>query len=86
MAVMSASEVSRNFSAVVDRAAAGEHIEIIRNGKLVAELGPPTARPNGRALLEALSRLPRAGEGDDWYEDVLATRELLTEGGDPWSE
>lgn len=86
MTVMSASEVSRNFSAVIDRVAAGEHIEIIRNGRLVAELGPTTASPNGEALLASLSRLPRAEDDDDWYGEILATRELLTQETDPWSE
>jgi prevent-host-death family protein len=42
---MSATEVARNFSDVVNRVIAGEEIEVIRNGTPVAELRPP--RPRG---------------------------------------
>jgi prevent-host-death family protein len=42
MVRMSATEVARNFSAVVNRVGAGEEIEIVRNGMPVAELRPPS--------------------------------------------
>jgi prevent-host-death family protein len=44
MARLTATDVARNFSDVVSRVAAGEEIEITRNGAIVAVLGPPKAR------------------------------------------
>src|SRR2546423_1449813 len=38
MVRMSATDVARHFSAVVSRVGAGEEIEIVRNGALVAQL------------------------------------------------
>jgi antitoxin (DNA-binding transcriptional repressor) of toxin-antitoxin stability system len=46
MVQMSATEVARNFSAVVNRVIAGEEIEVIRNGIPVIELCQPS-RPHG---------------------------------------
>lgn len=43
---MSATEVARNFSAVMNRVNAGEEIEIVRNGTPIGELRPPS-RPRG---------------------------------------
>jgi antitoxin (DNA-binding transcriptional repressor) of toxin-antitoxin stability system len=42
MVRMSATEVARNFSAVINRVGAGEEIEIVRNGASVAELRRPS--------------------------------------------
>ena len=41
MARMTATEVARSFSAVLNRVLAGEEIEIVRNGATVARLTPP---------------------------------------------
>src|SRR5436190_11532123 len=41
MARMTATEVSRKFSAALNRVLAGEEIEIVRNGATVARLTPP---------------------------------------------
>ncbi len=38
---MTATEVSRNFSRALNRVFAGEEIEIVRNGAVVARLTPP---------------------------------------------
>ncbi|MER3409371.1 MAG: hypothetical protein C4305_02090 [Thermoleophilia bacterium] len=40
MARLAATEVSRNFSAVLNRVAAGEEIEVIRNGAPIAAIRP----------------------------------------------
>ncbi len=40
---MTATEVARNFSDVLNRVAAGEEIEIVRNGATVAVIAPPEA-------------------------------------------
>jgi len=54
---MSATEVARNFSAVINRVGAGEEVEIVRNGAPVAELRRP-ARPRRLA-------------GEEWRRFVL---------------
>jgi prevent-host-death family protein len=41
MARMTATEVSRRFSAALNRVLSGEEIEIVRNGATVARLTPP---------------------------------------------
>jgi prevent-host-death family protein len=41
---MSATETARSFSEVLNRVAAGEEIEITRNGATVAVVGPPKTR------------------------------------------
>jgi prevent-host-death family protein len=39
---MTATEVARSFSEVLNRVAAGEEIEVTRSGAAVATIGPPT--------------------------------------------
>jgi prevent-host-death family protein len=84
MVRLSATEVSRQFSDVLNRVAAGEEIEIVRNGAPVAVLSPPRARllpaSRLRSLLEALPPV------DDAFADDL--RRIRAEVGppeDPWA-
>lgn len=69
MVRMTATEVSRNFSSAINRVDAGEEIEIVRNGKAIAELRRPT-RPTGipgsalRELIEDLPPLDEAFAGE----------------------
>ena len=44
MTQLTATEVARNFSDVLNRVAAGEEIEVIRAGAPVAVIGPPRSR------------------------------------------
>jgi prevent-host-death family protein len=57
MAKLTATEVARTFSDVLNRVAAGEEIEVTRAGAPVAVISPPRARllsaERFRALLEA---------------------------------
>jgi antitoxin (DNA-binding transcriptional repressor) of toxin-antitoxin stability system len=74
MTSMTATEVSRNFSAVINRVAAGEEIEIVRNGATVAELRQPP-RPRrlaGEAWRAFIAGLP-AVDGD-FARDVEEAR------------
>lgn len=43
MVRLSATEVARSFSAIVNRVGAGEEIEVVRNGVPVVEMRPATA-------------------------------------------
>lgn len=84
---MSASEASRNFSAVLDEAERGESVVVTRGGRRVA-LIVPAPRANGAAVRDALARWSgRLGIDDEFAENVAAARstasaELDT---DPWT-
>jgi prevent-host-death family protein len=78
---LSATEVSRNFSDVLNRVAAGEEIEILRNGAPVAVLSAPRARVLPASRLRALLRsLPPVDE--DFAQDL---RQIRRESGFPES-
>ncbi|MET9833739.1 type II toxin-antitoxin system Phd/YefM family antitoxin [Streptomyces sp. NPDC006385] len=83
MKTMTATEASRNFASVLDRAERGETIVITRGGKRLAVLGPAPGA-TGRAVKDALLR--HVGTLDGAFEDdVTASRDLLTL-DDPWSD
>ena len=77
MTRMTATEVSRNFSSVINRVDAGEEVEIVRNGRPIAELRRPSG-PRGisgaafKALVESLPQLD-----EDFARDVQAARRAL---------
>ncbi len=70
MARMTATEVARSFSAVLNRVLAGEEIEIVRNGATVARLTPPErARLLSAELFrELVASLPPVD--DDFVSDL----------------
>jgi antitoxin (DNA-binding transcriptional repressor) of toxin-antitoxin stability system len=71
---MSATEVARNFSAVINRVNAGEEIEIVRNGAPVAELHRPSRSGglSGEAWKEFVGNLPPVDE--DFARDLADIR------------
>lgn len=77
MVQMSATEVARNFSAVVNRVAAGEEIEVIRNGAPVIEMHPPSGprRLKGDAWQGFVESLPTVDE--DFKRDVEEARKSI---------
>jgi antitoxin (DNA-binding transcriptional repressor) of toxin-antitoxin stability system len=74
MVRMSATDVARNFSAVINRVGAGEEIEIIRNGAPVAELRRPSRpqRLRGEAWQRFVENLPAVDE--DFARDLEDAR------------
>ena len=75
---MSASEASRNFSAVLDSAQHGETIVVTRAGKQVA-LIVPAPRANGAALREVFRRWSGNPALDDNYiANVTSAREAAS--------
>lgn len=74
---MSATEVARNFSAVVNRVIAGEEIEIVRNGAPVAELrrSSKPRRLKGEAWRRFVKNLPVVDE--EFAHDVDEARKKL---------
>ena len=71
MKELSATEVARRFSAVLDSAENGEAVVITRGGRRVAML-VPAPRANGAALLEVFRRWDDRVAVDDTF--VAATR------------
>lgn len=82
MVMMTATEVSRNFAGVLDRAERGEAITITRGGKRVAMIGPAPAA-SGRAVKDLLAR---HRPDPDWARELEELRELVVDTGSPWPE
>lgn len=94
---MTATEVSRNFSAVLDEVENGEEIEITRGKKVIATLKKEEAKSPGAALIAMFKdRHEKYGPMDDEtyavYQEILAERHAPYNlvGGeldrDPWRE
>jgi antitoxin (DNA-binding transcriptional repressor) of toxin-antitoxin stability system len=91
MKEMSATEVSRNFAAVIADVEAGLEVAIIRGGRQVARMLPPVeAEPNGAALLKALTEwqaknppIDDDGAWDSYYE---SKEDPINQVRDPWEE
>ncbi|HUP33172.1 MAG TPA: type II toxin-antitoxin system prevent-host-death family antitoxin [Gaiellaceae bacterium] len=78
---MSATDAARSFSEVLNRVAAGEEIEIVRNGATVAVLGPPRRRLLSReAFADLMGSAPSA---DDRFASDL--RDIRADAGTPQS-
>jgi len=94
---MTATEVARNFSSVLDAVEAGDEVEITRGKKVIATLRPERPTPNGHALIEAIKRHhaiygPLDDEGYEIMKEVIADRDAPYNqvGGefyeDPWRD
>lgn len=83
MGKLTATDVARNFSEVLNRVASGEEIEITRNGSIVAVLKRP--RPqwlSAAEMQELIDSLPPLD--DDFRAAVLQAREEIGPPEDPW--
>jgi prevent-host-death family protein len=90
MREMSATEVARNFSSVLDAVKDGESVVITRGGEQIATL-VPTPRANGAALAEVLRKWQGYPSLDDeWAARMHSVRKMMNEWGeldrDPWQE
>lgn len=76
MARLSATEVARRFSEMLNRVAAGEEIEVTRAGAPVAVLVPPGVRLlSAERFRELLESAPPVD--DEFARDVRAIRESV---------
>jgi prevent-host-death family protein len=80
---LSATDVSRRFSEVLDSVErGGESFVVMRHGRAVATIGP-TSGGAGKALKEAL----RANRPDGaWGDELRELREGLEPVTDPWHD
>lgn len=85
MKEMTASEVARSFSAVLDGAESGQSVVITRGGRRVALL-VPAPRANGRAVADLLARWRERLGVDDAFEAAVAQADAATTelDRDPW--
>lgn len=80
---MTATEVARNFSAVLSRVAAGEEVEVVRNGAPVAVIAPPKLRlVSAERFRDLLASAPQVD--DSFAEDLRAIRAELEAPEDAW--
>ncbi len=83
---LTATEVSRRFSDVLNRVSAGEEIEITRNGATVAVMAAPSRRkrhlsaPEFRELMESLPEVD-----EDFVHDLEEIRAGVGPPRDPWA-
>jgi prevent-host-death family protein len=83
MARLTATEAARNFSEVLNRVAAGEEIEIVRNGATVALLGPPKRRLlSPEAFRELMAAAPPVD--DTFVDDLRGIRDEAELPESPW--
>lgn len=83
---MSASDASRNFSALLDCAEHGETIVVTRSGRRVA-LITPAPRTNGGALRDVLNRWQDADALDEQFAAHVASAREASSGeldADAW--
>jgi prevent-host-death family protein len=88
MREISASEASRNFSALLDQAEHGETTVVTRGGRRVA-LIVPAPRSNGGSLLEVFRRWQgTAALDDEFAKNVAAARDVASadKDADPWHD
>jgi prevent-host-death family protein len=82
---MTATEVARAFSQVLNRVAAGEQIEVTRNGTTVAVIGPPPKKKrflSTEEFQELVDSLPPLDE--DFVRDLEQIRRESGFPRDPW--
>lgn len=84
MTRLSATEVAREFSAVVNRIGAGEEIEVVRNGVPVVQMRPIRADRTVSAAKwrELMDSAPAPDE--DFARDVEAGREAIGPPSGAW--
>ncbi len=92
MKTMTATEVARNFSIVLDEVEAGEEVEITRGKRVIAVISPKADTPNAPQILAFVDQwLEENGPMDDetyaLYQEVLAARhQQENKVVDPWGE
>jgi prevent-host-death family protein len=83
MTRLTATEAARNFSALLNRVAAGEEVEIVRGGAPVAVISPPKIKfISADRLRELLASAPPLDEG--FADDLRAIRGEAAPPEDAW--
>lgn len=79
---MTATEAARHFKAVLGRVAAGEQIEVVRNGAPVAVIAPPPSPAPPQRLHELFGSAPTVD--DSFADDLRVLQAALRTPPDAW--
>lgn len=83
MSRMSATEAARSFSKVLNRVAAGEEVEVIRNGAPVAVIAPPKGRlVSAERFRELIAGAPAPDL--EFAEELRHARAAVGPPDEPW--
>lgn len=84
MISLTATEVARRFSHVINRVGAGEEVEVVRNGVAVAHLRPARGPQvvSAARWRELMDSAPAVDE--DFKRDVEASRETIGPPASAW--
>lgn len=83
MVRLSATDVARRFSEVLNRVAGGEEIEVTRSGAAVAVISPPKARVlSAERFHELIGSAPPVD--DEFADDVRAIRRSVGQPEGAW--
>jgi prevent-host-death family protein len=83
MARLTATQAARNFSDVLNRVAAGEEIEVTRNGLVIAAISrPPVALMSPERFDALMASLPEPDER--FAADLREIRASVGPPRDPW--
>ena len=80
---MTATEAARSFRELLNRVAAGEEIEVIRSGAVVAVISPPKTRLISAARFRELIATAPAPDAE-FARDIRAARESVGPPEDVW--
>jgi prevent-host-death family protein len=80
---MTATKAARSFSELLNRVAAGEEIEVVRNGARVAVIAPPREHlMSASRFRELIATAPRPD--DDFAGEVRSARAAVGPPEDAW--
>ncbi|MDQ6750425.1 MAG: type II toxin-antitoxin system prevent-host-death family antitoxin [Actinomycetota bacterium] len=83
MVRLTATEAARSFSELLNRIAAGEEIEVTRNGASVAVIAPPGAQlVTADRFRDLMAAAPRPDE--EFAHDVRVLRKTVGPPDEPW--
>jgi prevent-host-death family protein len=88
MREVTASEASRNFSALLDSVEHGETVVVTRGGRRIAAITPAPAA-NGGALNEVITRWRGSEALDDMFSENIADARAAASSekdANPWSD
>lgn len=80
---MTATQAARSFSDVLNRVAAGEEVEVTRNGSLVAVIVPPSVRlMSAERFRDLIATAPPLDE--DFAAELRGLRATMRAPDPPW--
>jgi len=82
MQVISASDLARNTSAILERILAGETVSVMRNRTEIAHIVPAKRTMTAAQAIAGLEGKLTSSQGDSWLKDSRG--EFNEEVADPW--